>query len=391
MPVARKFRRSLLGLGLAAGLSLSLLAACGGGGGSGSSGSSYAVGRISGFGSIVVNGVHYDESNASVVDEDGNAVSRDELRLGTVVEVEANEIGESNNVQRASAHNITLSSLIVGPVERVGTGQLVVLGQTVEVTATTVFDDDLAGTLAALVGKVIRVYGALDAATGVYTASRIESTEGAERYRLRGAVAAYDVAAHILRIGDAQIDVSNVSVPPNLQVGSLVRVKLRTTRVNGVWVAVSLKLGLFEPQDNDHTELEGVITAFSSTSSFSVDGLPVDASQARFPDGTAGIVAGARVEVEGAIVNGTLVATKVEIKTEEQDEHDGFEVEGVISAVDVAAASFVVHGVTVNYAGNVAFEGGTAADLAIGTKVEVHATLAADQVTLMATRIKIER
>ena len=75
-------------------LLMALAAACGGGGGvdtggTGATVSSYSVGRISGFGSIVVNGVHFDESGASIVDDDGAPHRRDELQLGMTVNVDA--------------------------------------------------------------------------------------------------------------------------------------------------------------------------------------------------------------------------------------------------------------------------------------------------------------
>lgn len=383
----------MAGLGLAAvSLAALLLAACGGGGTEAPTMHSYAMGRISGFGSVVVNGVHYNDNNAIVADEDGEARSRNDLKLGMVVEVQAGEIGEANNVKTATAQNISFSSLIRGPIESVGVDSVVVLGQTVRVTATTVFDESLAGGLTALrLGAVMRIYGTLDTTTGVYTATRIEPQSGAELYRLRGIVAALDTAAKTMTIGGALIDVSAVTLPDGLKAGSLVRVKLQTAQANGKWVAVSVKLGLFEPQDNDHSEVDGTITDFTSVTSFSVDGLPVDASKATFPDGTAGIVKGARVEVEGAIVNGVLIATKVELKTDADEQHEGFDVEGLIASVDTVKSTFVVHGVTVSYAGAVTFVGGTVADLKVGSKVEVHGVLAADGVTLNATEIEFER
>lgn len=384
-------------LGLAAVSFSVLLVACGGGSNSVPTGvtpaasKTFAMGRISGFGSVVVNGVHYDDSHAIVKDEDGEARSQNDLRLGMVVEVEAGEIDEANNVRTATAQNISFSSLIRGPIESVGVGAVVVLGQTVNVSATTVFDESLVGGLAALkVGSVIRIYGTLDSTTGVYTATRIEPEADAESYRLRGMVSALNPAAKTMTIGAALIDVSSVTLPEGLKAGSLVRVKLQTTQVNGAWVASSVKPGLFEPQDHDHSEVEGTITDFTSVASFSVDGLPVDASKATFEDGAAGIVKGARVEVEGAIVNGILVATKVELKSDRQDQQEGFDIEGAIASVDTVKSTFTIRGVTVSYAGSVTFSGGSAADLKLGRKVEVRGTLAADGVTLNATEIKIE-
>ncbi len=71
-------------------LCLALLAACGGGGGVDTGGTGGAVpavasGPITGFGSVIVGGVRFDDSSAEVEDLDGTRRSRDELRLGMTV------------------------------------------------------------------------------------------------------------------------------------------------------------------------------------------------------------------------------------------------------------------------------------------------------------------
>jgi hypothetical protein len=370
----------LILFGVLAGL---LLASCGGGGGGGGSTpqatTTYAFGRIAGFGSIVVNGVHFDESAARILDEDGVAHASGDLRLGMVVELDADD--------HDRAHHITFFGLMRGPVESVATDSLVVLGQTVAVNATTVFDPSLAGGIAAIKpDMVLRIFGMISP-SGSYTASRIEPSH-ADSYALLGFISAIDTTAKTLNIGNALIDVSALSLPNSLAVGDLVRVKLQTTQVNGAWVATALKSGNRRPHEGDHAEVEGIITDFTSTSAFSVNGLPVDASGASFPNGTTGVVKGAHVEVEGAVVNGVLVATKVEVEDENEMKDAGFEVRGLIDSVDSTHSTFVVHGVTVSYGGDVMFKNGTAADLKIGAKVEVKGTLAADGTTLNATRIQ---
>ena len=168
------------------------------------------------------------------------------------------------------------------------------------------------------------------------------------------------------------------------------RIKLQTTQVNGKWVAVSVKSGLQAPRDVEHSEIEGTITDFTSTSTFSVDGLPVDASKAAFPDGSTGLAKGVRIEVEGAVVNGVLVATTVKIESERKAQDAGFEVDGLISALDTVKSTLVVRGVTISYAGAVTFAAGTVTDLTIGARVEIHGALAADGTTMNATRIKFD-
>lgn len=373
------------------------LAACGGGGTdagpqAGATATTYAVGPITGFGSIIVNGVHYDERQARVSDDDGEVHDRSALKLGMVVEVRA-----SGSSAEVAAQSIVTHSLLRGPVESVGTDSLVVLGQTVQVPTTTFFDERLAGGLAAVVpGDIVKVYGLLDVATGSYTATRIElHNSGNDPFRLRGVVAAYDATTATLTIGAAVIDVTGMNLPVGLQAGSLVRVKLQRTQVNGRWVATQVRSGEIRPDDghHDHAEVEGSITAFTSATSFSVEGLPVDASQARFEDGSAGLAVGVRVEVEGAIVNGVLVATKVEIKDRRRPGHDGdddIEIKGRIDTVDASARTMVLRGVTVSFAGEVQYERGTAADLLPQRRVEVRGVLASDGVTVNATRIEFD-
>lgn len=384
-------------LGLAASLAAALLVACGGGGSGGTGNgtqysASYAVGRISGFGSIVVNGVHYDESGATVSDDDEDSADSSTLELGMVVEIEASDYGSRDGRNSAKAESIRMRSLMRGPVESVGTDSLVVLGQTVQVTATTVFDDDLPDGLASITtGAVLKVHGTLDAATGTYVATRIDLKTESSSYRLRGVVAAYDEAQKLLTIGTAVIDVSGVEMASAPKAGDLVRVKLQTTQaVPGVWVATELKSGQLRPRDVEYVEVEGTISDFTSAQSFSVDGLPVDASNASFEDGTEGLAQGVRVEVKGRVVDGVLVATKVEIESHDHDVQEGFEIEGRIASVDLTQSTFVVRGVTVSYAGTPRYEGGTAADLALGRQVAVKGTLSADRTRVQATSIHIE-
>lgn len=383
---------------VALGCAAIVLVACGGGSGSGGTGAAtpsatYSSGRISGFGSIVVNKVHYKEDNATIQDEDGDAHRPDELKLGMVIEVHAGEVAQSNNKQTSTAQNITFSSLIVGPIDSVGTGSIVVLGQTVKVDSTTVFDDSLAGGLAALKpGVVVRVYGTPGPVSGAHLASRLEPQPGAQSYRLRGAVSSYDTVAKTITIGAAVIDVSAISVPDGVKAGALVRLKLQTTKnAKGAWVATSIKLGHFETQENDHAEVEGTITDFSSAKSFTVNGMVVDASGAVFERSSTALATGVRVEVEGAVHNGVLVATKVELKTEEGDRQQGFDVEGAITTVGPKASTFVVHGVTVTFNGTTRFVGGTASDLTAGVRVDIQGSLASDGVSVAATQISIMR
>ena len=380
--------------GLAALAALVLAAGCGGSGSDNmpASGRAFTQGTITGFGSIIVNGVRFDDSSARVIDDDDQLHNANDLKLGMNVEIESSDIDRRS--MTAAASQVRFGAAIVGPVSAISAAStpktLTVLDQIVEIAATTVFDDSLPGGFDSIkVGDVLEIHALLNTTTGHYLAKRIEPEPGAAVFKLKGVVANLDAAAKTFMIGGALIDFSGVAeLPKNFANGQLVRVRLQTLKnAAGAWVAIAIRAEQREMEDQDEAEVRGTITDFTSVTSFSVNGLPVDASKAQFPEGTAGIVKGAAVEVEGAIVNGVLVATKVEPEDENEELN---ELNGAISALDTQAKTFVVRGVSVHYSATTVFQDGTAADLANGKQVEVKGTLGAMGTTIEAARIEFE-
>lgn len=387
--------------------SLLLIAACGGGGSddsSSSTGSStdagtatataFTQGTVTGFGSVIVNGVRFDDSGISATDDDGQKVA---LGLGMRVEIDSGRIDDSTGTARA--HAMRSGGLVTGPVQgtpNASAGTLTVLGQPVDVTATTVFDDSLAAGLSAVAdGTVVEVHGLRDSATGRIVATRIEAKSAATAYKLRGTVSALDTTAKTLRIGGAVISYAAVTaVPSTLADGVSLRVLLATTAVNGVWTAQSLGGKSSTSSSNSsaaQAHVRGVITAFTSATAFSVDGIPVDASAATFDDGRTGLALGVQVEVKGTLTNGTIVATKVELESHHHDADDRkFRLHGAITSVDTTAKTFLLRGITVSYAGTVTYSKGTEAGLVAGAKVEVRGTVGTTRNTLAATAVKFE-
>lgn len=394
-------RHLLLGAGATAVLAL---AGCGGGGGGtdvagvGSGGTgSFASGPIHGFGSIIVGGVRYDDSAARIASDAGATASSADLRLGMVVEVNGGDVATdpATGQRRAAASTIGVRSEIEGPISAIDTaaGTLTVLGQQVRVTPATVFDDDLRGGLASLrLGQVVEIYGLLNAA-GQYTATRIDDEDDARSYKLRGQVSGLDSAARTFRIGAAVISYAGLGTPPaNLANGQYARVELNTTPgAAGTWTATRLQTtptgtGSLPTTGRVNAELEGFITAFTSGTRFAVNGVEVDASGAtRLP---AGLALGRRVEVEGVLAGGVLVAREVEL--EDDDESDGLEIEGRITSVTPALNTFVVRGVTVRHDASTRFKDGTPAQLAVGAKVEVKGSLSPDGATLLASEVEFD-
>jgi hypothetical protein len=365
-----------------------LVAGCGGGVGTGGTGG-FAAGPITGFGSVIVGGVRFDDTTAAVEDGDGTRRSRDELRLGMTVEIDSGAIASDAT---ATATQIRFESELAGLVGLIDLtdSSFTLLGQRVQIDDTTVFDERLDGTLAALrTGQALEVYAVFDPASGRYRATRLEPASALTGLRLRGPVGQLDAAAQVLTVGGQSYSYAGATgVPAGLAAGQFVRLRLAlATQPTLRWVVQSFGVALRSLPEADRVELEGRVSAFSSSTSFSVNGRMVDARGATVTG--AGLALGARVEVTGNIRAGVLLASAVKVVSDSEASDREFELNGLITAVSTAQATITVRGVTISTArSDLRFQDGSAADLTTGRNVEVKAVLGADRRTLEATRIR---
>ena len=388
-PLRRLTRRALPPIGALAALVL-LLAACGGGVGTGGTGS-FASGPITGFGSVIVNGIAFDDGDATVEDGDGGRRGQDELRLGMTVEIDGDAIAGG----RARARRIRFDSALVGPIDSVhaGSASFTMLGQTVTVDDTTVFDERLIGRLALLLpGGCAEVYALYDPALERFRATRVEARLCAATllYRVRGVVAQLDRNEKTFRIGGAVFDYSlALGDRSNLEDGRFGRVAVqKTPRPDGSWAVVGFSAAQQSVDDRDEVVIKGLVSTWTSRTSFSIDGRPVDASAAQV-DGVPAL--GARVEVEGPVRGGVLRATKVRVRSDDDERERGFELRGAIESVNAAQGTFVLRGLTVGTSrSDLRYDNGGPADLAPGRRVEVRGVLDSNGTALEATRIKFE-
>ncbi len=371
-----------------------MLAACGGGVETGGTGTgAYIQGPISGFGSVIVAGVRFDDAGASIEDRDGGVRSRDDLRLGMLVEVESGPIAsDASGVRSATATRLRLASELLGPISAldVANARLTVLGQPVRLTAASVVEGVAGGAAALALGDVVEVHGFYAPATG-YLATRLERRSSAPAgYRVRGVVRELDAAARTLRVGAQGFDLAAVSLPAGLVNGDFVRMTLQTVQVGGRWPVSVIAIDNRSAGDRDEAEVEGLISGFTSASRFSVNGVRIDASQASFPDGSAGLAEGVRVRVRGRSVEGSLLASSVDIRNDDEAFGDGIDLRDAITSVNAAAQTFTLRGVTVFYGSQPRFDGGTASDLAPGRRVRVRGIVGADRTRVIATRIEFD-
>lgn len=381
LPAGFSRRQIILAMGAVAGLS-----ACGGGGGVaavGSGGTGAFSGVITGFGSIIVHGVRYADS-VSITNDLGIIVLPADLRLGMVVVIP----GATAVVDgRSTPSSIVVSSKLLGPITSIDipNKRFVVLGQTVEVTGSTVFDASLPSGFAALAaGTIVEVYG-LTLANGDLRATFIDRETSPSAFKLEGVISNLNTAARTFSIGLVQMQYGTaiISADATLANGATVRVRLNVTPVNNVWTVIRIQRPPETALEDRSTwmEVTAPVTAFTSPTNFWVGGIRVDATAALFPDGTAFLSGpAARAEVEGRVVNGVLYAAEVE----KDDGNWWSKITGVVTAF-TSPLSFHVNGIPVNATGQTAFTDGTAF-LKEGAGVEVEGRV--ENGALVATEIE---
>jgi len=401
-------RESLLAL---CGTALTLTG-CGGGGdtvgaggfaGVSSGGTGFSVGPITGIGSIIVNGIRFDDSGAQVSDDDGGALSRSGLKLGMLARVRSTNVSGTTGTATSVEVGGELQGRISGTPNN-SARTFVVLGQTVKVTGSTIFDASLPsgfGSLAA--DTIVEVHGVVDPAGNTIQATFIERKTSPKEFKLQGLISKLDTAKKQFSIGSINVDYSGAQLDSKVTLTekTLVRVRLNAvlppTSAPATWTASRVRPPEdAQLEDRDEAEVKGIINAFISTASFSVNGLPVNAAGATFPKGTGGVALGSLVEVKGRLSGGVLFATRV--KPEDESEIDAleFELHGTVSGLTSTSFTVTSSGgiaVSVTFSTGTTFDNGTAAGLANGRRVEVRGAAAGSSTrstSIAATRIHFE-
>lgn len=364
-------------------------------GGTGGRVMSYSRGTIYGFGSIVVNGIRYDDSEASIVDDDGAVRSRSDLKLGMTADVEGGPVATdpSTGALSAAANVVRFGSAIRGPVQAVDAkaSTMAVLGQTVQITHSTVFDGLASGLADVRAGQLVEVHAQVDGRTGRYLATRVEAKRQVADYKLRGIVHRLDTAARSFSIGTINISYAGLaaSETPALANGEVAMVHLQTSPAKGVWKAQRAAPGVPAIPDAADADIDGIVSDYAGLASFKLNGTPVDASGwwVLYQGGTNGQLRnGVRAVITGVVWHGVLVASRVEFKP--VGEGDEISLHGKVESVNASAATFVLRGSTVAVDAKTTFKHGTAAGIKVGANVEVKGELAAGGTQVHAAKIK---
>ena len=336
---ARMARRTKL---LLCALATTALAACGvGQDGTGATPDTQATGVITGFGSVIVDGVHYDVSAAAISTDGSTGRSQADLRAGMVVTVTGTLAADGSS---GTASQLAYESLLRGAIDEApGLSALRVLGQRIAVDSTTVFDG-VANLSDLRPADALEVSGFTNPAGG-FRATWIRKESSASAPQLTGFIS--QVNGSVVGLAGLNVNVANatlVGVTLNtLATGQRVRVQLQAPPSAGAAVATRLVLlgsgldGALRRQ-----AIQGLVNQWNSVNqTFLLDGQRVRLDAAtQFQDGSlTDIGNGARVRVLGTRgSDGTLTAERVLIY---RPAIDGY-VRGRVTAIDRAALRFTV-------------------------------------------------
>jgi len=404
--------------------SITGLTACGGGSGdsdstnssTGTSGNTITSGVVTGFGSIFVDGVEFetDSSSFSLDDGDDGPEDEDGLAVGMVVTVTGtvNADGITGTAEHIEFDDELEGIVNASNVGADGTGTMTVMGQTVVISTTTIFESDVAGISGAdlvVAGNVIEVSG-FSSGDGTVYATRIEvklATHSGEEIELKGIIT--NLTDTTFDLGELTVDFSTAMfddhIPDStLSEGLYVEVKSIAGFVDGDLIASEIELeddgdmGL-DGDDGDEIELNGIVTAVNSDTAFEIGGHRIIITKStEFEHGNAGDISiGISLEVEGELnAAGELLADEIELKL-----HDDIEMEGNLEEVNNPPGTVTLLGETILITTSTLLlderdEGGLVPEhffgldyLNSGDYVEIDAYLEPDSGKLVA--IKLER
>ncbi|MFA7282315.1 MAG: DUF5666 domain-containing protein [Sterolibacterium sp.] len=362
-----------------------LTSGCGGGGGGGAGALSGIIGSggtgfgvATGFGSLIVDGVRRDDTQASYTSEEdqGTAVTMPSTSamLGQMVEFAYDPNGAMTS--------IIMSPELVGLVTSVGSNSITVLGTTVSVNSDTTLGPvtvfaGYASATAIQIGDRVAVYGLLktDAQGNTFVqATLLVQKVAGTGIRLTGYVSQYNATSGNFTIGNNTINVGAAAISPAgtvLANGELVTVWSNTVPTGNVIAANSIRVKL---SSTGNLTLSGPISGYTSNGTFKLLNVAVDANKSQIsPAGTL-LVDGKYVVVTGQYDAATGKLTATSVTAYAPPATTAVELHGTILNF-VSASSFTVRGVTVD-ASSASFSGGVAKDLANGVFVEITGAVA---------------
>lgn len=326
-------------------------------------GSPTVAGTVTGFGSVIIDGIRIDDRGINALIEDAaGLVGKVELKIGHSVQIEHDG--------KLKAKHVLVVPEIQGVITAIDSaaGTMKVLGMTIFINTdrasgpVTVFEAPY--TFAnAKAGDGVEIYGILktDAAGKAQVqATRVEKETLGTMHKLRGKITALSIGASTFKIGDLTINYQNVPVTPaaaSLSNGAdvVVSISASASLTGGSVTATAVKVENHRESNGDsEAQLRGLVSNFNvGAKTFVLDGLQINAAQAKFDqDGKslADLSVGAYVRVKGVFqADGSVNAKSITLRKVETDKVGEVELHGSILNF-VSNADFSVRGLKMNAA-----------------------------------------
>ena len=385
---------------LLAGLAVATIAACGGGVGSGGTGAIAGgiEGTVTGFGSVVVDGVAIDDSAvAATVEARPGVLELAEVKLGQRVVI---QLGQAD-----VAKALRVDPTLLGSVGARVTNGFTVLGQTVLANAdaaagpVTQFGGGYASLASVAPGDVVEVHGMIVPQGGGHAvqATRIDKRSVLPAYLgVFGPVSQLGVAgARRFAIGALQVDASGpgVVVGGTLADGRNVAVLAAADALSveaGVpkLVASQVRLRVLDAVGDAATVSGRVAALDTAARRFKVGSVSVDYANARLTPPVLDIADGQYVRVRGTVSGLDQIDAEHVVLRSGNGAAPG-ELKGNIVGLDASTSTFTVRGVAVDASG-ATLTGCPAGGLAEGLYVEVTGPLGPGGVRATAVRCTAE-
>jgi hypothetical protein len=266
---------------------------------------------------VASRGTRFDDRSANVM-VDKTSGKENILKPGMLIQIEGEDDLDANSPRALS---ITTGSIVKGRIDQIDiqNSRMTVSGIPVMTNGDTVFDPvSLLGEGAFTVGDFVEVYGFSTKQKGV-VASRIEKAKVTDQLRIAGPVKGLNANAKtfslygkVIRYADARPHqllarltnemtvVVKGRVDPNASVFS-------ASEIQAAGSDLSAKEGIA-------ARVDGTIYDFAGHGNFNVNGIPVNAFKAPLSGALGNDV---KVEVDGTISRGILIATRIERKVDE--------------------------------------------------------------------------
>jgi Domain of unknown function (DUF5666) len=355
-----------------------------------------SLGPVAGFGSVIVNGIRFDDTSATVQIDGANGTPSD-LRLGMVTRISGSKstatvtttatvlaLGKADTIEVWSIAQGTVNSLVLP-------NTFTVAGMTMVTDGGTVLQGAMS-TANLNTSSVVKVWGQpITADFRQWAVTRLEVLANATDTVSTGIVSIRWSVPYL----NGLVLAGNTSALKDGQeiraVGSL------NKSASGGTLTFSKFTVLAEPGTSTtatgYAELQGIVTSVLGTSTATPPKVTrltlganfIDVSNASVSPVGATIRQGIRIEVQGTWSAGVLIATRAEVKTEQQSQE--VEIEAAIEQF-TSVADFVVRGQRCDASGLTRVGNGRLSDLKLGTKVHLHGRKSGDVVVVTELEIK---